>query len=103
MALQRGTDLADCRDEPTLPEVVDITMWDWINCHLCARHEYCVWSEPGSVFLRCIHCGRRSNGWQLGAVGQRISHVHDAPSAPQLAGTGSRFLRWAFGRSATAH
>jgi hypothetical protein len=44
-------------------------MWDWISCHLCGRHEYCVCPEPGTVFLRCIHCGRRSNGWSLGAAG----------------------------------
>ncbi len=40
-------------------------MWDWINCHLAARHEYVVWTETNRVFLRCMRCGRRSAGWQV--------------------------------------
>ena len=40
-------------------------MWNWFNCYLSGRHEYGKWCEPGSIFLRCIHCGRRSSGWAL--------------------------------------
>jgi hypothetical protein len=41
-------------------------MWDWFNCYLSGRHDYGKWCESGTVFLRCIHCGRRSSGWVLG-------------------------------------
>lgn len=40
-------------------------MWDWINCHLAGRHEYVVWTNSNRVFLRCLRCGRRSNGWHV--------------------------------------
>jgi hypothetical protein len=40
-------------------------MWNWFNCYLSGRHEYGVWCEPGNIFLRCVHCGRRSSGWSL--------------------------------------
>jgi hypothetical protein len=40
-------------------------MWNWFNCYLSGRHEYGVWCEPGNIFLRCVHCGRRSAGWSL--------------------------------------
>jgi hypothetical protein len=40
-------------------------MWSWFNCYLSGRHEYGMWCEPGTIFLRCVHCGRRSSGWAL--------------------------------------
>jgi hypothetical protein len=40
-------------------------MWNWFNCYLSGRHEYGVGCEPGTIFLRCLHCGRRSPGWSL--------------------------------------
>jgi hypothetical protein len=40
-------------------------MWNWFNCYLSGRHEYGVWCEPGAIFLRCVHCGRRSSGWSI--------------------------------------
>jgi len=40
-------------------------MWNWFNCYLSGRHEYAVWCEPGNIFLRCVHCGRRSTGWHM--------------------------------------
>jgi hypothetical protein len=40
-------------------------MWDWLNCYLSGRHEYGKWCEPGAIFLRCVHCGRRSAGWSV--------------------------------------
>ncbi len=40
-------------------------MWNWFNCYLSGRHEFGVWCEPGPVFLRCMHCGRRSSGWAI--------------------------------------
>ena len=42
-------------------------MWDWLNCHLAGRHEYAVWSDSNRMFLRCLRCGRRSNGWEIAA------------------------------------
>lgn len=40
-------------------------MWNLFNCYLSGRHEFGVWCEPGTVFLRCVHCGKRSSGWAL--------------------------------------
>jgi hypothetical protein len=40
-------------------------MWDWINCHLLARHEYAIWCDSGRVYLRCLYCGHHSKGWQV--------------------------------------
>jgi hypothetical protein len=48
-------------------------MWNWFNCYLSGRHEYGIWCEPGAVFLRCVHCGRRSPGWALGGKTPAIS------------------------------
>ena len=38
---------------------------NWFHCYLSGRHEFGVWCEPGSVFLRCVHCGGRSSGWAI--------------------------------------
>ena len=40
-------------------------MWNWFSCYLSGRHEFGPWCEPGVMFLRCIHCGRRSAGWAV--------------------------------------
>ena len=45
-------------------------MLNWLNCYLSGRHEFGVWCEPGAIFLRCLHCGRRSSGWSLGEKAQ---------------------------------
>jgi hypothetical protein len=37
-------------------------MWSWIACYVHG-HEYSVACQPGAVFLRCLKCGRRSQGW----------------------------------------
>ena len=42
-------------------------MWNWFNCYLSGRHDYGMWCEPGAIFLRCMHCGRRSPGWSVHA------------------------------------
>ena len=48
------------------PAMVErFVMWNWFNCYLSGRHEYGKWCEPGAIFLRCMHCGRRSAGWAL--------------------------------------
>ena len=40
-------------------------MWNLLNCYLSGRHDFGVSCEPGAIFLRCMHCGKRSNGWAL--------------------------------------
>jgi hypothetical protein len=40
-------------------------MWDLFNCYFSGRHEYVIACEPGTIFLRCMHCGRRSTGWRV--------------------------------------
>lgn len=55
-------------------------MWNWFNCYLSGRHEYGVWCEPGAIFLRCVHCGRRSSGWDLAEPA--TSGTHPATVAP---------------------
>jgi hypothetical protein len=51
-------------------------MWNLFNCYLSGRHEYGIWCEPGQIFLRCMHCGKRSPGW---AIEPRAT----APAAPR--------------------
>ena len=55
-------------------------MWKWFNCYLSGRHEFGVWCEPGSVFLRCMHCGKRSSGWAL----DPHAHVTAPKTTPSL-------------------
>lgn len=43
-------------------------MWNLFHCYLSGRHEYGVWCEPGAIFLRCVHCGKRSSGWSVQAA-----------------------------------
>ena len=40
-------------------------MWNLVNCYLSGRHDYGMWCEPGAIFLRCVHCGKRSSGWTV--------------------------------------
>jgi hypothetical protein len=40
-------------------------MWRILRCYLSGQHDYGVGCEPGTIFLKCIHCGRRSSGWML--------------------------------------
>ena len=40
-------------------------MWNWLNCYLSGRHDFGITCSSGSIFLRCIHCGKRSNGWSV--------------------------------------
>jgi len=54
-------------------------MWSWFSCHLAGHHEYGVWCEPGKIFLRCVHCGRRSHGW---TVDEKPASGARAPTAP---------------------
>ncbi len=40
-------------------------MFDLLNCYLSGRHDYGMWGEKGTIFLRCVHCGKRSSGWAI--------------------------------------
>jgi hypothetical protein len=40
-------------------------MWNLFNCYLSGRHDYGMWCETGTIFLRCVHCGKRSSGWAV--------------------------------------
>jgi Zn ribbon nucleic-acid-binding protein len=55
-------------------------MWNLFNCYLSGRHDYGMWCEPGVMFLRCVHCGKRSSGWAVTptpvTVAQRAPIVH---------------------------
>lgn len=43
-------------------------MWNLFNCYLSGRHDFGMWCEPGAIFLRCMHCGKRSSGWEVAAT-----------------------------------
>jgi hypothetical protein len=66
-------------------------MWSWFNCYLSGRHEYGVWCEPGSIFLRCVHCGRRSSGWTLDATAP--TRARERAGGPKAAGSKDRRSR----------
>ena len=57
-------------------------MWDLINCFLSGRHDYGMWCESGHMFLRCVHCGKRSSGWALEAKFRRTAPVTAAATRP---------------------
>jgi hypothetical protein len=48
-------------------------MWYWIAC-LVTGHDYSVSCNDGSMFLKCLVCGRRSHGWTVAAT-KPDSHV----------------------------
>ena len=60
-------------------------MWNLINCYLSGRHDYGMWCESGAMFLRCVHCGKRSSGWAVEAkfhtTAPRVA-VTRAPATP---------------------
>jgi len=45
-------------------------MWNWISCYVTG-HDYSVCCDQGRIFLRCLVCGRRSEGWEV-----HPQHVH---------------------------
>jgi len=70
-------------------------MWNWFNCYLSGRHEFGVWCEPGAIFLRCAHCGKRSHGWELPKRRPLPSARPHAPAAPPSVGRVVPFERTA--------
>lgn len=67
-------------------------MLKWITCYLSGRHDYIVSCEPGTIFLKCNHCGRRSNGWEL-QHGAALRTAPVAVSASSRATASVRALR----------
>jgi len=63
-------------------------MWNWFNCYFSGRHDYGMWCEPGAIYLRCIHCGRRSPGWDLEAKRAAktgpVARTLEPPKAPRV-------------------
>ena len=55
-------------------------MWNLFNCYLSGRHDYGMWCEPGSIFLRCVHCGKRSSGWSMEPKAQTPLPVRATPA-----------------------
>jgi hypothetical protein len=55
-------------------------MWNLFNCYLSGRHDYGMWCEPGQIFLRCVHCGKRSPGWTIG--GKSAPPSEPRPAVP---------------------
>ena len=63
--------------------------WNLFQCYLSGQHDFGVRCEPGEIYLRCIHCGRRSPGWALSATEQQAA----ALSAKQRAAAGKQTAR----------
>jgi len=59
-------------------------MWNWLNCYLSGRHDFGVACSSGSIYLRCNHCGKRSEGWAVHGEQQR-QVMAAAASRPPLA------------------
>jgi hypothetical protein len=47
-------------------------MWNWICCYVTG-HDYSVSCNEGAMFLRCVTCGHRSQGWVVHATS---GHTH---------------------------
>jgi hypothetical protein len=68
-------------------------MLKWITCYLSGKHDFQVACEPGAIYLRCHHCGRRSNGWALQHE-QTLQAAHVSLAAvPRATATPARALR----------
>ena len=53
-----------------------------LYCYLSGQHDFGVHCEPGQIFLRCIHCGKRSAGWALKGTAQHAAKTVAADSKP---------------------
>jgi hypothetical protein len=65
-------------------------MWNLIHCYLSGRHDHGVWCESGEMFLRCVHCGKRSPGWPVEAKFHITAPIVAATSRP--AGISARVI-----------
>jgi hypothetical protein len=74
-------------------------MWNLFNCYLSGRHDYGMWCEPGAIFLRCVHCGKRSSGWKVtskaaGAIAVPRAQVIEPAVVAPVPARKSRVLRF---------
>jgi hypothetical protein len=69
-------------EQPRAGPCGEVIMWNWFNCRVSGRHEYGVSCERGAIFLRCVHCSRRSSGWSVDASGRTGERVPAAPEPP---------------------
>jgi hypothetical protein len=74
-------------------------MWNWFNCYLSGRHEFGVWCEPGAIFLRCVHCGRRSSGWSVNGPDAHPAAIPAKPASAARPASAPRIVP--FNRTAT--
>jgi hypothetical protein len=65
-------------------------MWDLIHCYLSGRHDNGIWCESGEMFLRCVHCGKRSSGWAVEAKFRRTAPL--VASTVQRAAASARVI-----------
>lgn len=78
-------------------------MWNVFNCYLSGRHDYGMWCEPGTIFLRCLHCGKRSAGWAVNPQAPAPAPVvRSAPRVAKVAASVTRSRVLAFNRPAAA-
>jgi len=63
-----------------------------LYCYLSGQHDFGVHCEPGEIYLRCIHCGKRSAGWALKGATQAASEM-TVTGAKREAKTGKRPAR----------
>jgi hypothetical protein len=61
-------------------------MWNLFNCYLSGRHDYGMWCEPGQIFLRCVHCGKRSAGWEVERKAAAVGQPRVVAAAPPATG-----------------
>jgi hypothetical protein len=60
-------------------------MWNLFNCYLSGRHDYGMWCGSGAIYLRCVHCGKRSSGWSVTAQPATAPRAPAArPKVPQV-------------------
>ena len=65
-------------------------MWNRFICYLSGRHDYGVSCEPGTIFLRCVHCGKRSAGWAVAA--KAVAKIAPPANARLVAAARTRIL-----------
>jgi len=52
-------------------------MWTNFRRYFCLHHDYAIRAEPGTIFLRCRHCGHRTRGWTLDTRPEELRGIAD--------------------------
>ena len=59
-------------------------MWNWISCYVTG-HDYSICCDAGAMFLRCVVCGRRSQGWVVvHEQNHPEPHAHPHPQSTRV-------------------